>query len=547
MRPPQRPTLDLTFPNTGPATRSTLPDIRTAIAWRDWDDGCRDAAERRLPMLVLAESHWANSAQRIALRLQQDVGLRTLLEERIVPVLVDPDTRPDLVAEWRHASVALTGTAGPPLIVLLTHEALPFLSYCTMQVEGDDIYPSLTSLIESISERYPEDADTLAQEARERSRAASLESPVRAEEMGWDGLRQHLDSLHGGLDEMPKHPRPALLWSLLEAHDAGDLRDDIVAWLRTTLHALVRGGTWDQIDRGFHRCARDERWTIPHFEKPIPLNAQLTAVYARAAKTLGDDRLRDVASRLASFSATAMLEGVDIIAADTGYYTWTSKEILNTLEPSLVQVITLHYDLKPVHERQALRRVVEMEQMDRFSHEDINVLRTRLARGRAQLRAARLRRPAPETISLASPGHRATTIQWLLMASRWLDSIDVEATVEALDQLIDGRFDASRGYTRTGDDTVWLEDQAALLAAFIEAHSAAGDQHWLDHAAALADILLTSWWSDAGWLDRPGATTPSHAVVDDVLPSTLGTLGGALRNLGEITGHAPYAERATVT
>ena len=243
----------------------------------------------------------------------------------------------------------------------------------------------------------------------------------------------------------------------------------------------------------------------------------------------------------------ALREGVDVIASDTGYYTWTSKEFRTTLDPVLLQVVTLHYDIKPVHERQALWRVVEMEQMDRFSHESADVLRTRLMRGRAQLRAARLRRPAPQAISLSALAWRAETVRWLFKATRWSGAIEASALAPVMERLLDGRFDPARGYARqSGAESApvfWLEDQAALLAAFIEAHRATGEQPWLDRARELADLLLTRWWADGGWLDRPDATSPSRAVIDDVLPSPIATLSDALRELHRTVDAPVYAER----
>lgn len=547
MRPNHRPAGDLSLPATRPAPTEHLPDVASALPWRTWEDGSAEARRRGIPMLALAEPAWANSAQRLALRLQQDHALRELVTSRVVPVLVDPDVRPDLAAAWRWAAVALTGTAGPPLLVFLTHDGLLFLAYCTMAVEGDSTYPSLASLLESLAERYAADAGAIGTEAR--ALAATATVPTEAVG-GWDALRQRLDLRRGGLVEAPKHPRPALLWALLEVHAAGDLPDDIVAWLSTTLDELVRGGIWDQLDRGFHRCTRNDRWVVPHFEKPIPLNAQLAAVYARAGAALGNDTYRDIASRTVSFCLAALGEGVDVIASDTGYYTWTSKELLNTLDPVLVQVVTLHYDIKPVHERQALRRVVEMEQMDRFSHENVDVLRTRLMRGRAQLRAARLRRPAPRAIALAALAWRAETMCWLLRAGQWTDSVAAPAVVPLLERLVEGRFDPARGYARVyaeGAAGCWLEDQAALLAAFLEAYRASGEQPWLDRARGLADLLLEHWWVDDGWRDRPEAATPSRAVIDDVLSSTLVTLAAALRELGELDDDGRYADRAGET
>lgn len=547
MRPNQRPSPDLSLPGARPASSEPLPDVASALSWRTWEDGSEEARRRGRPMLALAEPSWANSSQRLALRLQRDDALRQLVTDQVVPVLVDPDERPDLVAAWRWAAVALTGTAGPPLLVFLTHEGLPFLAYCTMTVEGDHTYPSLASLLESIAENYAANAVSIGAEARELSSGGAAPVVGARAEADWDALRQRLDPRRGGLIEEPKHPRPALLWALLDAHAAGNLPGDIVAWLRTTLDELVRGGIWDQIDRGFHRCARNDRWIVPHFEKTIPLNAQLAAVYARAAAELQSDTFRGIASRLVSFCVAALREGVDVIASDTGYYTWTAKEFRETLDPVLLQAVTLHYDIKPVHERQALRRVVEMEQMDRFSREDVDVLRTRLMRGRVQLRAARLRRPAPQAISLPALAWRAETVRWLLRAGAWSDAIEAPALVPVLDRLLEGRFDPAHGYARGSGakpaPDVWLEDQAALLAAFVEAHRATGEQPWLERARELADLLLAHWWTDDGWRDRPNALSLSRAVIDDVLPSTLATLSEALRELHRTVDAPAYAER----
>lgn len=514
-----------------------MPEIASALSWRSWEAGGEEAQRRSLPILALAEASWANSSQRLALRLQQDATLRELVETRVVPVLVSPDERPDLVAAWRWAAMALTGTSGPPLLMFLTQEGLPFLAYCTMAVEGDDAYPSLVSLVESVAENYA-DAAAIAVEAQRLESTGLAPFPDTPVEPEWDAFRQRLDFRRGGLTEEPKHPRPTLLWTLLDCHGRGNLPDDILAWLSKTLDELVRGGTWDQIDRGFHRCARDDRWIVPHFEKPIPLNAQLAAVYARAATELQNDAFRDIASRLISFCTVALREGVDVIASDTGYYTWTSKELLNTLDAALVQVVTLHYDIKPVHERQALRRVIEMEQMDRFSHEDVDLLQTRLVRGRAQLRAARQRRPAPPALSLPSLAWRAETVRWLLRASVWSDTIQPSALLSELTQLVEGRLDPVQGYARRSSEQsandVCLEDQAALLAAFIEAYRVTNDQPWLDRSQELADILLAHWWTDEGWLDGPGTSSRSRAVIDDILPSPLANLSGALQDLGRM-------------
>lgn len=544
MQPTQRPMLDLTLPTAGPATNTSLPDIRSAIAWRTWGDGCKEASERRMPMLVLAEPFWTNSAQRVALQLQRDPALASVMTEQVIPVLVDPNDRPDLAARWRRAAVALAGTWGPPLFVFLTHDARPFLTYCTMNVEGDDTYPSLASLVESVAETYASDPDGFQDDARTLE---EIDAPAAATEHGdVDALREMLDMERGGLNELPKHPHPTLLWEMLEAKERDSLPADLEQWLRKTLNALLRGGINDQLDRGFHRCARDRGWVVPHFEKPVPLNACLAAVYARAGEMFDEQAYRDIGRQTARFCEAALRDGVDALGSDTDYYTWTFKEVRTGIEPSLLQVVTLHYNIQPIDNRQALRQVVAADNLTEYSHEPIDVLKSRLVRGRTQLRTIRQRRPVPQAISSGTLGSQAETLRWLLVASRWIESVDAAAATRTLDALVDGRFVDGRGYVRA-DGSAWLGDQAAILAAFIEAHRVTNDPLWRDRARTVAETLASRWKTPDGWREQPETETISGDIVDDILPAALRTLADVFQEMGELTGESKFADLAGET
>lgn len=537
------PSLNLIAPDVRSGSRNNLPYVTTVIPWRTWEQGLEESRSRKLPILALAEPIWANSAQRIAFILEQQPSLASLLSSHVVPVLIDPDGRPDLVTAWRWASVSLTGAAGPPLMVFLTHDGQPFLSYCSMTIDGDDLYPSLASLTRAISEEYSRDPEPFLAEARNLLDTGAVTSIEGLANDGWRMLRPQLDLVHGGLNELPRHPHPSLLWSALEAHERDEAPEDVVAWLSTTLDAMVKGGIYDQLDRGFHRCSRDSRWILPHFEKPVPLNSQLAAVYARASRQLRNQQYRDIANHLIGFCSAALGDGIDVIGSDSGYYTWTAREILNALEPALVQVVSLHYDVTPIPNRQALYRAVDIDDMERFSHEDVSILRSRLVKGRAQLRLRRQSRPSPPLVASASFSWRAETIRWVLIASAWSRVVDVPDVVGKLEQLIGERLDSTQGYLRQSG-TAWLEDQAALLAAFVAAYKATDSGTWLERSRELADILLSSYRSDIGWLDRPGSATRSVAVIDDILPSALRTVELALDDLAGILENDNYAAAA---
>lgn len=545
MRTNPHPVLTLTAPEKQPDSRAQLHDVTTAISWRSWTQGSEEALQRRLPMLVLAEPWWANSAQRIGFFLTHDDSLRAALESQVIPVLVDPDQHPDLVAAWRWVAVTLAGSAGPPLMMFLTHEGQPFLPYCTMKLEGDDRHPSLGSLVRTVSEEYSRAPARFIEEARELQSSTGVELAPENDLSDWQKLP--LDMPLGGLMESAKHPHPRLLWAMLEAQENGTLPVGYEEWLSATLDSMARGGVYDQIDRGFHRCGRGGRWVLPHFEKPVPLNAQLAAIYARAASQFVNQQYRDIANHLIAFCTFALREDVDVIASDSDYYTWTAKEILNALDPALVQVISLHYDITPIPNRQGLHRALEVDAMDQYSYESLDLLRTRLVKGRAQLRMARQKRLSPPVLSMRAPSWRAETIRWLLEAQAWSKAVDVASVIAGLEKLLANRFCADRGYVRQqgdGGTSAWLEDQASLLASFLTAYIVTDEELWRHRAVELADIILVNYSRQEGWLEQPGGRIPSLAVVDGILPATLPTLNRALQELTAVTDDTRFADRA---
>src|SRR5260221_1662595 len=63
----------------------------------------------------------------------------------------------------------------------------------------------------------------------------------------------------------------------------------------STLRAMAHGGIYDQIGGGFSRYATDANWHIPHFEKMLYDNAQLTVNYLEAYQISKDPEFARVA------------------------------------------------------------------------------------------------------------------------------------------------------------------------------------------------------------------------------------------------------------
>ncbi|HEV2128811.1 MAG TPA: DUF255 domain-containing protein [Thermomicrobiales bacterium] len=505
----------------------TMPDISRSLRWRDWSDGRMEARQRGVPILAFAEPRWSNSAQRLAYVLERDDELQDVLQARVVPVLVDWTERPDLAARWRWAAVVLTGTSGPPLTILLTPDGEPMLVYPGMQYEGDDLLPSLGSLITATADAYAENAAAFDAEARSLGQAdARNAGDVAGFPAFWAGLQPDLDMVRGGLHESPRHPHPQLLWTALD-HVVSVAAKEVVGWVTATLRHMADGGINDHLDRGFHRCSRDERWVVPHFEKPVPLNAQLTAVYARAGHELDHPEFTELAQALATFCMTALRENVDCVGSNSPYYTWTSKELLDGLNVDEVQPMSLHFGIGPSPLRQVVHHAVPVERLDQYSREDLEVLRARVERGRKHMLTLRQQRPAPELVTMGGWSWRAETLRWLFVASEWLPGLELGRLQELLAIALDSGMDPQRGYVRA-DGNAWLEDQAALLGAMVAAGRKVNHDEWHQRARALADAVVQAYRVEDGWCDRAGDDVTSKAIVDDILPAPIATLTASL-------------------
>ena len=74
-----------------------------------------------------------------------------------------------------------------------------------------------------------------------------------------------------------------------------------------TLKMMGRGGIYDQLGGGFHRYSVDERWLVPHFEKMLYDNAQLTRTLLRAYQVSGDAEFARLARGTLAYLEREML------------------------------------------------------------------------------------------------------------------------------------------------------------------------------------------------------------------------------------------------
>ena len=125
---------------------------------------------------------------------------------------------------------------------------------------------------------------------------------------------------------------------LLLAHRTG--KEPAYTMVEKTLHAMRRGGIFDQVGWGFHRYSTDVEWFIPHFEKMLYDQALLVMAYTEAYLATGREEfartvretityvLRDMTDPGGGFYSA---EDADSEGEEGKFYTWTKAEILEVL------------------------------------------------------------------------------------------------------------------------------------------------------------------------------------------------------------------------
>src|SRR5262249_13838302 len=106
-------------------------------------------------------------------------------------------------------------------------------------------------------------------------------------------LKEGYDPRHGGFGGAPKFPQPSQPEFLLRY--AKRFKDqEAVQMVLHTCAGLAAGGRHDQLGGGFARYSVDDEWLVPHFEKMLYDNAQLTQLYLDAYLLSGEQRYADV-------------------------------------------------------------------------------------------------------------------------------------------------------------------------------------------------------------------------------------------------------------
>lgn len=548
------------------------------VDWYPWGAEALAKAETEDKPILLSigysACHWCHV---MAHESFEDADTAAYMNEHFVAIKVDREERPDLDDIYMQATLAFNnGSGGWPMTVFLTPEMRPF--HAGTYYPKDDRYgmPSfmrvMTSLIDAYDSRR-QDVEMVAGRITEDLQRETLNIGGAGQTLTSDVLMsayqtliRGFDALHGGLSRgAPKFPNPMNLEFVLRVyqHSGYERAREIVTY---SLEKMARGGIYDQIGGGFHRYSVDERWLVPHFEKMLYDNAQLSRLYVHAWQATGDAFFKQIADQIYGYILREMTapEGGFYSSTDADseheegkFFVWTLAEIRAALPADQAEAVIAYYGVTEAGNFEGaniLNVPVADQEVAQALGITLDELHTRIAAARSTLYAVREGRVHPGRDGKILTAWNGLMLASFAEAARAFDNTTYrDAAIRSADFILrelirDGRL--LRTY-KDGQSKLngYLEDYANVINGLLEVYQTTFEPRYFSEVRRLADSVLDHFAaSDGGFFD----TADDHETLiarprslqDNATPSGSSAMIKVLIVLSAYTGDERYETAA---
>lgn len=545
------------------------------VDWYPWGEEAFDRAKAEDKPILLSVGysacHWCHV---MAHESFEHAETAHLMNAWFVNIKVDREERPDVDDIYMQAVQAMTRSGGWPMTVFLLPDGRPFYGGTYFPLEARYGMPAFRQILAGVHEAFVnrrQDVEEAASNLTQALDRGLLGIGGTREDLNEDllntaarGIAGGFDARHGGFGGAPKFPNPMNLEFLLRAYARTGEQPylDMVAF---TLKKMARGGIYDQIGGGFHRYSVDALWLVPHFEKMLYDNAQLSRVYLHAWQITGDVFFRQIAEEIYDYVLREMTspEGAFYSTTDADsegeegrFFVWSQAELEEVLGEDAP--IAIEYWGVTRGGNFEGHNILHVPNDDDVVAQRLNLsedeLRARISAIKDKLYAHRTHRVHPGLDDKILAAWNGMMLASLAEAARVLDRADYREAAARngeflLKQMLrDGRL------LRTHKDgesrlNAYLEDYANIIDAFLELYQTTYDARWFTHARALADVVLAKFSAqDGGFFD----TSDDHETLivrprnlqDNATPSGNSLIARQFLRLAAYTGDERYEQAA---
>ena len=554
------------------------------VDWYPWgEEALAQAKLQDKPILLsvgYSACHWCHV---MAHESFEHVPTAQIMNTLYINIKVDREERPDVDDIYMQAVQAMSnGQGGWPMTVFLTPQGHPFYGGTYYPREPRFGMPAFRQVLQAVHDAYTNRREELEEQATNLTRFLDRQSlNISGEQSQLNttlldkastGIVRGFDTVHGGFGQAPKFPNPMNLEYLLRDY----LRTENPEHLHVVMHTvkqMARGGIYDQIGGGFHRYSVDARWLVPHFEKMLYDNAQLSRLYLHTYQVTGDVFYKRIAEDIYDYILREMVapEGgfysttdADSEGVEGKFFVWTLDEIkesLSFIEEEVPDAVAIAIEVFGMSQGGNFegKNILHLPNDVEISAERLNLevdeLDDRIAKIKDRLYATRTSRIAPGLDDKILTAWNGMMLASLTEAARILKRDDyLSAAERAGEFLLDHLMDAEGRLYRTYKDgkaklNGYLEDYAHLIDAFLELYQATFIEKWFIEARRLADVVLDHFGADDGGFfdtsdDHEELIVRPRQLQDNATPSGNSQVAKQLARLAAYTGDSRYDKAA---
>jgi uncharacterized protein YyaL (SSP411 family) len=550
------------------------------VDWYPWGEEAFEKAKAEDKPVLLSVGysacHWCHV---MAHESFEHEPTARLMNELFVNIKVDREERPDVDDIYMQAVQALSGHGGWPMTVFLMPDGRPFYGGTYYPREPRFNMPAFQQILVGVADAYRQRRDQVEKAASEITQALDRDllgiggdsSALNADllDTAAGGILRGFDSRFGGFGGAPKFPQPMNLEFLLRSY-ARAKNEDALQAVTYTLRQMARGGIYDQIGGGFHRYSVDAYWLVPHFEKMLYDNAQLSRVYLHAWQITRDPFFRRIAEEIYDYILREMTgpEGgfysttdADSEGEEGKFFVWYNEDLYDLLDEEDADIAIEYWGMTPGGNFEG-HNILHVPNEDAIAAERLGIsedeLCARLAVIKDKLYAARTQRVHPGLDDKMLTAWNGMMLASLAEAARVLEREDYRtAAVRCGEFLLRKMLTPEGRLLRTyknGEAKIngYLEDYANLIDGLLELYQTTFEPGWFTTARKLADHVLAHFAAEDGGFfdtsdDHEALIVRPRNVQDNATPSGSAMMARQLLRLAAYTGDARYDQAAEGT
>lgn len=554
------------------------------VDWYPWGDEAFEKAKfEDKPVLLsvgYSACHWCHV---MAHESFEHEPTAKIMNECFINIKVDREERPDVDDIYMQAVQAMSnGQGGWPMTVIMMPDGRPFYGGTYFPREPRYGMPSFRQVLEAVHNAYVNKREDLEEQASNLTEA--LDRSALKLPQDDSGLKEALldeatkkmlqtfDSQNGGFGSAPKFPNPMNLEYLLRDYERTGNQASLDA-VTFSLKKMASGGIYDQIGGGFHRYSVDAIWLVPHFEKMLYDNSQLSRLYLHTYQVTGDDFFKTVAEDIYDYILREMVspEGgfysttdADSEGEEGKFFVWSVDELKEALAP-ITEDVPDAYEVTVEYYGASSGGNFEGTNILNVSNEDeivakrlgitVEELQEKLSAIKDRLYAVRTSRVYPGLDDKILTAWNGMMLASLAEAARVLGRDDYLVSAErAGDFLLENLRNEELRLYRTYKEgkaklNAFLEDYANLIDAMLELYQSTFVEKWFDEARRLANVVLEHFQADDGGFfdtsdDHEKLIVRPRQLQDNATPSGNSMMAKQLIRLTGYTGDSRYDEAA---